>query len=293
MIKFFLTGSNAFRIYVQYVRRLVEKTDNNAIHKYFAVVERGDKSGRLHIHILHLMSHMPFGVIDPNANMSAPTRRELSLLKLGWKYGISAPMFVVYPGCAWTEKAGFRWPVKKTGSHFKRVTGSVGSVVGYMTKYLTKQDKDPAGEYKWRTRMSRNLGIDRLIPFIEKMQDQELMTLSLFPSSILPKSPIPLKLFQRLAKIILARRLKSLVTVMDIPSPINFWTRLNSMTHPQMNHNSVSIGLFETANTNFTDIYDKCHEHYLTCLQGSGILHFEHFDTSSSFQPRAVAGNDI
>ncbi len=170
-------------------------------------------------------------------------------------------------------------------------SGSAGSVVGYMTKYLTKQDKDQKGEYQWRTRMSHKLGIDRLLPFLNQLQDQDLMTLSLFPSNLLPKSPIPLKLYQRIGRIILAKRAEGFGYGDGHSCSSKLLDALERHDPSENGPQSCEHWTFETTNTSFMDIYDKCSDHYLTCLKGSGILEFDSFDTSSSYRPRAAKGN--
>ena len=91
----FAAGSGHWRNYVRAVSRAVgarlgmskRVADVSHIHDYLAVVERGGRTGRLHIHVVHLCKVLPVANADPNAGRTVPDLRELSSWRAFWSFG--------------------------------------------------------------------------------------------------------------------------------------------------------------------------------------------------------------
>jgi len=138
-------------------------------HSYFSVVERGSKSGRLHIHCLHFLKALPQGCSDPNAGSGLPYRREIEYLKSFWSFGESHPIAVRFNNSDAYGNLYWRWPVKSEkveGSNYRKPLDTPieckppAAVVFYVGKYLTKEYDKPLQKEvsKWRTKLNRNLG---------------------------------------------------------------------------------------------------------------------------------------
>ena len=183
--KVFSRGDTTFIDYVRRVDRAIArsvfgsfrlaKRSGEPYHTYFAVVERGGRSGRLHIHILHFCRCLPVSwCVDPN-KYAGGVRRELTAMKDLWSSGHSSPIAVRYSHSDAYGKRGFHYPSKrrKDGLCESVRQGSPLMVSSYVSKYITKAMQTPSllGEVKkenwlWRTRLSRNLGcqlVDRLL----------------------------------------------------------------------------------------------------------------------------------
>ena len=168
--------SYAWQSYLAKVHWLVYGTAKRPKESsYAAVVERGEKTGRLHIHVMHVMSKCPGE--DPNKGATTPKRREIQEWKKCWEYGWSAPIAVrTGPTDAYAQ-AGWRWPAIKQGKRWVPVEGSVGKVANYLAKYVGKTYNaahTKGSIHPWRTRISRNLGTKRVA---EKVASLPLETL--------------------------------------------------------------------------------------------------------------------
>ncbi|AXH76710.1 MAG: protein A* [Microviridae sp.] len=139
-------------------------------HSYFAVVEKGSKTGRLHIHVVHCFKTMPRDFTDPNLGVSVPYRREIVALKNFWTYGFSSPIAIRFNAMDSFAQVGWRWPVKlKEDSYVPVMSKPFAAIVSYVGKYLTKALADKEVGCIWRTRTSRNLGKTPLIQTLKKM----------------------------------------------------------------------------------------------------------------------------
>lgn len=129
-------------------------------HRYSAVVERGEKTGRLHIHVLHIFKSInPKYLQDPNAWRKTPDYRELTGLKSFWKAGTSVPIMVrFHPNDAF-GRLRFRWPVKKldNGIYQPIEVKPPEALASYLSKYVLKAYATEGTE-QWRTRLSRQFG---------------------------------------------------------------------------------------------------------------------------------------
>ena len=169
--KVFAKGSMLYREYIRSVHRAVgkargmnkrESDKDRDMHRYCAVVERGSKTGRLHIHVLHTMKNLPPGSSDPNPHIPGwqPRRRMIEAMRKYWKWGMTAPKALRYGWDDAFSRNGWRWPLetdKRTGLTRPLKHGTIGQIVGYISKYIQKSER--TGD-RWRTRMSRNYGVE-------------------------------------------------------------------------------------------------------------------------------------
>jgi len=181
--KVFHPESDAFQKYIRQIDNLCAKaaygSTRNAkgkeYHTYCAVIEEGAKHGRLHIHVLHLFSHLPAEAQDPNKALRVPYRRELNVFKARWLHGFTSPIMVRYSPQDAYGKKGYRWPYDNRTQQSYLIKSPL-HIAGYMSKYITKTyTSKKRTENLWRIRRTRNLG--QTIP-------QELLS-TLTPSQLL------------------------------------------------------------------------------------------------------------
>jgi len=183
----FDNGSKGFMKYVRKVDREVGRKiygkfrdipDNAEYHRYFGVVERGSETGRLHIHVIHMVKELPEGCYDMNRGKQIPSNREISRFKKYWEYGFSSPIAVRFNSSDAYGKLGWRVPCKmeEDGNYSIVDNGSVDKVVGYMSKYINKElEKEKGDEIPWRTRMTRGLGMKIVKKIVQSMTAKELI----------------------------------------------------------------------------------------------------------------------
>jgi hypothetical protein len=205
-LKVFHVGSPCWRVAMQRLKRRVvaaaERVGETGSVSYFGVVEAGDESGRLHIHCLWCMSHLPDRCVDPNPAKGG-VKRVINGLRDIWPYGHSAPIAVRYADDAYS-RIGWNWPAEleeKNGDTIRvAVKSSVGQMSAYMTEYLVKTSK----EELWRVRMSRKFGLTRIQ---EKLSSLKVSTLVAVTGLLNPKLMTGLRLVRRMAKLEAARRI--------------------------------------------------------------------------------------
>ncbi|AJK28213.1 putative replication initiation protein [Eel River basin pequenovirus] len=244
--KVFEKGSRIFSDYVRSLDRgvgiaihknwrqaVTKRKEGNEFHTYFAVVERGTKNGRLHIHVIHMMKELPNGCVDPNAGRAIPNRREVTYLKRYWKYGYSAPIAVRFNTNDAFGKKYWRFPVKEVAKNrFESLEcKDAGSIIGYIGKYMTKEyDKPLEKEYvTWRTRLTRTLGtqiMKSLCRVVTKNQLLLLMTMKSTKEMKVLEKPLPLYKLRTIATQEYMRR--SLTN-----QPLKIWESLICLT-PRM-----------------------------------------------------------
>ena len=212
----FRRDSVVWKNYIRSIRRAIgrrlgmskREAEKSEIHKYFAVVERGEANGRLHVHVLHLCRELPVCARDPNAGRSVPDRREVVSWRQFWPYGfVSAVPVRTGPVDCWA-RAGWRWPVKERvpGVYEPyRTAGNVG-VARYIGKYLHKQ-RYCEKEY-WRCRMTRNFGLERIVRKISPLKSRRLLQLinGVLPQVRMSGQAVPSRIIKRVAITELFRR---------------------------------------------------------------------------------------
>ncbi len=164
-------GSIAFKLYIQKFDRITNKEN----HVYFAVVERGSKGNREHIHVLHMLQDIPKEwKCDPNKALSDPYKRQIPEIFKWWIYGFSCPIAVrISQSDAW-GKIGFRWPVKITNNnpHPLEVSNG-GKLANYLSKYITKSLLEKGGS-RWKIRQRQNLGMSIVNQTINQLNLNQL-----------------------------------------------------------------------------------------------------------------------
>lgn len=179
----FSEKSSAFRNYIRAVNRYVlasrygsirkglEHEDIDEVARYFAVVEEGEQTGRLHIHVLHFFKYLPDKWMDPNIGSGVPENISVNWFNDFWQFGFTYSRPVRWNGFDVWAKKGWRWPVVN-GERMKAYP--LGSLAGYMAKYVTKS-KQLIGDYEWRTRMTRKFGTIRIRQVISRLSVNELL----------------------------------------------------------------------------------------------------------------------
>ncbi len=189
--KVFKTGSVCWREYIRRIERTVgigiygnvrkahRERKNDPYHSYFGITERGSRTGRLHIHAVHLIRELPSAWrVDPNVGLAIPEERKIAAMVSLWPHGFSCPI-----GCRFSDhdafgRIGWRWPVK-FDSYKKGCTAVVAkppaAMAAYMVKYLVKSYGEKKGEDRWRSRLSRGLGLMRMRKAIRMCKTKTLI----------------------------------------------------------------------------------------------------------------------
>lgn len=230
------------------------RQNGDEFHSYFAVVERGHKTGRLHIHCLHIFKSLPNGCYDPNAGLIQPYRREITFLKKFWKFGHSSPIAVRFNNSDAYAKKFWRYPVVKLGSNYQPLPcKQVDALITYIGKYLTKSfDKDIQKDevFKWRIRKSRNLGKNFLVNLVDKMTESQLLTTMIssgwnlrIRNKSLPIQKLKLLALRKLINIWKNRNFQKLSqSIQDLVPRENIVKQLVRMTKNQQSFNQLKTG---------------------------------------------------
>lgn len=150
----FKPKSQAWNTYIKNWKRKAQR------HRYFAVVERGDTTGRLHIHVVHLFAEYEGGLTDPNTGSLYPTNREIPKLKKHWNKGISAPIAVRFEGLDRWAQEGWRWPMQEGEAGLEPVHAKPpAALANYVSKYIV--DGYRKETERWRTKISQKFGINK------------------------------------------------------------------------------------------------------------------------------------
>lgn len=159
-----------------YIRRFNNYVGDD--HTYFAVVEEGGKTGRLHIHVLHFFKTMPEDIQDPNKGRRQPIYRELRNFAALWENGFSSPVMIRYSPLDAYGKAGYRWPLDTTTMEPYSI-GSPFRVSSYISKYIMKGYKScKRNPLLWRVRKPHRLGLALLEQLLSTLTWETLLTIS-------------------------------------------------------------------------------------------------------------------
>jgi hypothetical protein len=233
----FSAGSAAWNDYIRRVERAIgieiygtarqaqQEKSTNPYHKYFAVVEEGGESGRLHIHCLHFMRELPPGWYDPNISKEIPCDELLYCMRQYWPYGSSEPKMVRFNRDDAYGKLRFRWPSIKDGLNYvpRQIQDAQGLVI-YMGKYMAKQLLAPKGkdDYIWRVRLSRKLGLLPMTMLTKRLSDSQLEAVMLMRGNkkmLMFNRRIPLHLLKMLS-------VKEWLTRKSFYAPEDVWEML-------------------------------------------------------------------
>jgi hypothetical protein len=250
-------GSKIFRQYIYNINKLC-KTH----HTYFGVRETGELNGRLHIHCIHLLKEIPNSwKTDPNDSEILPLNREIHHAKALWKYGISQPIAVRFNTDDAYSRLGWRWPLESTISGPVKATNPA-KMASYISKYINKEQKK--GVQRWKTKISRNLGIYGIRKAMHQMEDRELEILANLQTSrlaTLNNKMIPKQIMIKEATREIIIRMKGkqnsfLTKISEIipqPSIIKQW---NCLTQKNAIHNWQNIPFTETRSLREMESYE-------------------------------------
>lgn len=220
--------SIGIKIHGNWLSAVRARSVGDEFHTYFAVIERGSQSGRLHIHVLHFMKVLPENCVDPNVGRGVCNYREITGFKRLWRcYGYSTPIAVRFNNSDAYAKIGWRWPVKldeKSGMFKDIDCKRPDGIVHYMGKYLTKEYNKSINkeDVKWRVRVSQNLG-KTILKKIIKSCSPKLCELILRTRStkvmLVRNHPVPMTMIKRMAMRKLLKRFYRL-------TPTKLWNTL-------------------------------------------------------------------
>lgn len=251
----FKKGSNCWRNYIRTIQRKVaadcygswRKAKGKEYFSYFAVVEEGGKTDRLHIHVLMFMKSK-INMTDPNIGLGIPHKREIKELTHEWIYGFSTHTPVRWNNVDPWSQANWRWSVEYDSdlNTWQPIQNStVGKMCGYLIKYVMKSKRVKLkGEvYSWKVKMSKDLGKHQIKTIIKQLRDQQLITLIAprkYPSLIkMYDQPVVSKLIRQIAvKELMERFPHSPV----LPKDTTLRTLLRSTTTKKCDHRSQSFG---------------------------------------------------
>ncbi len=251
----FRKGSDCWRNYIRTIERKVAKScygsyrkaKGKEYFKYFAVVEEGGETDRLHIHVVMFMKHH-IEMIDPNIGLAIPDKREIKCLCHLWQYGFSTHTPVRFNNSDAWGLLQWRWSVQyneETNNYQPIDNSTIGKMQGYLIKYVMKSKKIKLeGEvYSWKIKMTKDLGKTQLIQVIQKLNNKELTTLiapRAYPDQIkVYDEPIPSKLVRSIAVKELMKRNPYLQV---LPKDTTLQTLLKSTTRKKNDRNSQSFG---------------------------------------------------
>lgn len=270
----FSATSDAFQSYIRRIDALAAKASYGSVrkalshdyHTYFAVVELGGNTGRLHIHCLHFLRDLPEGCNDPNYGKSLPDRRELTAFKSLWTYGFSSPVMVRYSPQDAYGLAGYRWPYD-TRKQNALTIGSPLRIGSYMAKYITKSyTQEKRGEYQWRVRKTHRTGLAIITELLAPLTARQLLTVATCPTmtATLNRSRLPHQVL-RLQSLSLYRDRQlsdqTLTSLLDLgrcieprPSPLQCSLDITQISTIFSHQN---FGNIQTINTKSADTFDN------------------------------------
>nr|QJB20210.1 MAG: replication initiator protein [Microvirus sp.] len=289
--KVFNEESSAWTDYIRSVDRAVgislcgnwrnaieQRNSGNDFHKYFAVVEQGGKTGRLHIHVIHMMKKLPLDAKDPNNGMTQPIKQNIECFRKYWPHGyVSLWKAMRTSNSDAFGQANWRWPVQqeiKDGDiNYKPLPiGGIMRVVNYVGKYITKNYlNQKQGELKWRTKMSRKLGLKPMEKLAEKLTVTQLYNLlKIKPTIKLFNKTIPTGILKRVVfkkwlnqKSMTKNTIRRLMALKNLESKENVLKRFENSILPLPTSSPLKCGditmttISKTDAFNYQEIMDK------------------------------------
>ncbi len=290
MIKVFEKDSRVFEKYILSINYAIKKEAElqdekdykkvSEYHSYFAVVEKGGETGRLHFHCLHFIKYCPRDCSDPNYGRSIPDHRIIAAFRTYWRWGFSAPIAVRYGAMDNFARAGWRWPVKRVAArHIPIEFSNPLRMARYMAKYILKSEKDI---FSWRTRMTHGLGTKIIVQAVEKMtlkMLEQVMTIGIREHLTVMGICLPMGLTRKIAiKSYLRRKnsgskntrksitQKSMMKIKPRPSIVE---RYRTLTQKRQKCSLQSTGSLKMRSSNRKDIFNM-NEIFRTCLASYG-----------------------
>lgn len=197
----FRSGSSAWTDYVRKVDRevgialhgswrkaLAARSCGDEWHTYYAVVERGEKRGRYHIHCVHHLKALPRMAMDANAGRTRPVYTQLACFWEFWPHGHSVPKMCRFGAFDAFGLIGYVWPCEMVARGVYKPIDISGpaALAGYLAKYLTKRhEREAEGEENqksevliWRSRQSHKIGLEVIYRLTKMMTKQQLRLMS-------------------------------------------------------------------------------------------------------------------
>lgn len=243
--KVFDKGSTSFKNYIKKFNEILD-SDN---HQYFAITELGGRTGRPHLHVIHILKEIPENWKQcPNTSTIQPTHRVINNARSYWKHGFSAPIAVRINAADIWNKYRFRWPVKYneiTKEYIPIPTGNSGKLTSYLVKYLTKQlpKKDVP---TWKIRISNQLGMTIFNKTMQQLNQKllsKIMSIAIQQTLILHGKIIPTKILKKAASkeiILRLRKSNNTTQLMTLEPQSSLMRRLQTMTLPTPMYNLVN-----------------------------------------------------
>jgi len=192
-MKVFAKESKEFKNYVRQFERCINEAEDGVRntpkgtgrpdnHRYFAVVEEGGSTGRLHIHVVHLFRTLPDHWHDPNRGKLRPNNREIEAVRKLWGNGNSTPIAARFSPKDAYGLAGWRWPIDRR-TNDALVIKSPLALANYMSKYINKgYTSCKRSELLWRVRKSQQLGRPILTELMSTFTLEQLVLMTSDPS---------------------------------------------------------------------------------------------------------------
>lgn len=184
-------GSEAFAQYIRKITRDVgaavygskkayerAHVPSTSLHTYVCVRERGDETGRFHLHVLHFLRALPKDAVDPNLRRLTPNYREINSFRKYWPHGFSGAKAVRSSGMDAFSRIGWIWPVEKIDGKWEPLRALVPRKLGqYLSKYTLKAYYEKEiGEDLWKTKTSRKFGLTAVTQAVKAMSGRDLET---------------------------------------------------------------------------------------------------------------------
>ena len=245
------------------------------VYKYYAVPEHGTEKGRFHFHILHFCKVLPFDSRDPLFGLKVFDEESMNIKQwVKWSYGRNFSLAVRYTGDKFTRD-GWLAPRDKNGC--VTPNGSADRVAGYVAKYVAKDadhrsaekikrsknkwkktlknlEMEKALEHEFRTRMSRNFGMN--LPEMAKLTDASLLEMMNLHWKVTPLNRLVKKSAERE---LVSRR--AILTIDDLrgvmPETMNLLRSLRLSIQETLNPNSQNSGNIEIPKLTSQDISNE------------------------------------
>jgi hypothetical protein len=288
----FSPGSNAWAKYIRNIKRHIQMSKYGSRREaerrgdecleHFAVVERGSKGEREHIHTILIFNDIA-GIRDPNQGKTYPTNRLTTAFSKFWPYGWSDDYIVRFgQDDAWGKK-GFQWPLSDSLSPI--AASHPGDLCGYMVGYLTKSLTIKRMEDRtWRIRLTKRLGMKKLDSLLSQLPMNQVTALCL-----LKIYPAPIKMYNEFLQTKLLRS----AALRVLHTRLNFWKDQSALIKEKSHlfRQLWKITYLKKTPLNYASIIDLQREMYANGDISDEIIH--EFMKAKAFIERHTQANII
>jgi hypothetical protein len=191
-VEIFRKGSTLWQKYRQRVEYSLDTPP-----EYIAVVEKGEKGGRLHYHVLWMIKELPpHNLRDPNSNKKQGEKREI-IGFTHWHHGFQTPIAVRFGKNDYYGRRGWRWPwkINSEGKKIPITVSTPNTISRYLGKYLVKERAViQEGDVQWRTKVKRKLGfkvLDKILTHNEQIFRDSLWNSKMLHQTLFPRKNRP------------------------------------------------------------------------------------------------------